>query len=238
LVNQPLDKAGPLTPVADYSALTTNTNKSRLLEAVKFGHQMWRLQARFQNISINAVSAMGVPGCLAGPALEPLIKTAPGVAGDIGNARDLRDAVARGVSTCFADWQGLVTVPGLPWYPSFAAFPAPQAPPMPNVPTPLIACPSGGLARLGHASLKQEMIAALPAALKAPLEGCVGQLAQSLAQFFTMWLPMQMVTQVLGQGPIPSFAPPYVPVGPVLNGSIISAPGHLMAGSQPPMIVV
>ena len=46
---------------------------------------------------------------------------------------------------------------------------------------------------------------------------------------FMMWLPMQMVMLVLGRGPIPTFAPPYVPVGPVVAGSVISAPGHLLA---------
>ena len=34
---------------------------------------------------------------------------------------------------------------------------------------------------------------------------------------------------VLGKGPIPTFAPPFVPVGPVMGGDNIAAPGHLMA---------
>jgi hypothetical protein len=41
-----------------------------------------------------------------------------------------------------------------------------------------------------------------------------------------MWMPLQMVTNVFGRGPVPSFAPPYVPVGSVIGGSIIEAPTH------------
>jgi hypothetical protein len=36
----------------------------------------------------------------------------------------------------------------------------------------------------------------------------------------------------MGKGPIPSFAPPYVPVGPVVMGDNISAPGHVIAGPR------
>jgi len=37
-----------------------------------------------------------------------------------------------------------------------------------------------------------------------------------------------MVKGVLGSGPVPTFAPPYVPVGPVLGGTAISPPGALL----------
>ena len=35
-----------------------------MLDAVKFAHQMWKLQAKFQNLMINALTALGTPGCL------------------------------------------------------------------------------------------------------------------------------------------------------------------------------
>ena len=44
-----------------------------------------------------------------------------------------------------------------------------------------------------------------------------------------MWLPMQQVMLVMGKGPIPTFAPPFVPVGPVVMGDNLPIPGHLMA---------
>jgi hypothetical protein len=33
----------------------------------------------------------------------------------------------------------------------------------------------------------------------------------------------------MGSGPVPTYAPPYVPVGPVVMGDNIATPGHLMA---------
>src|SRR5215470_17248904 len=117
-----------------------------MIDAVQFSHNMWKLQAKFKDLKIMAVCAIGTPGCLDGPELESNIKNAPMVASFTGNKAKHRDAVAKGVSKCFKDWQGQVTVPGLPWYPAFAAFPGPQAPPLPNVPMPLITCVSAKMA--------------------------------------------------------------------------------------------
>src|SRR5258708_23713997 len=138
-----------------------------MIDAVQYAHNMWKLQAKFQNLQVMAVSAIGSPGCLDGPELESLIKNAPMCASFSGNKGKYRDAVAAGVSKCFKDWQGKVMVPGLPWYPAFAAFPGPMAPPMPNVPTPLIACPSAKMASIcAPSDMKSAMIDALDGGLK------------------------------------------------------------------------
>lgn len=206
-----------------------------MLDAVTFAHNMWKLQARFQNLKIMAVSAIGTPGCLTGPELEPFIKMFPPAAAMIGNMAKHRDAVAKGVSTCFKRWQDQVTVPGLPWYPAFAAFPGPMAPPMPNVPTPLIACPSAMMSEIvSPMSMKTEMDNALDAGMKQKdtdhqYEALHDAIATVLALAFLTWLPAQQVMLVLGMGQIPTFAPPVVPVGPVLNGQNLPIPGHLMS---------
>src|SRR5438105_3751406 len=96
-----------------------------MIDAVGYSHNMWKLQAKFKDLQVMAVSAIGSPGCLDGPELESNIKNAPMVASFDGNMKKHRDAVAKGVSKCFKDWQGQVSVPGLPWYPAFAAFPGP-----------------------------------------------------------------------------------------------------------------
>jgi hypothetical protein len=44
-----------------------------------------------------------------------------------------------------------------------------------------------------------------------------------------IWIASQMVMLVMGKGPIPTFAPPFVPVGPVVGGDNIATPGHLMS---------
>src|SRR5262249_39260908 len=114
-----------------------------MFDAVKYSHTMWKLQAKFQNLQVMSLTAIGSPGCLDGPELESNIKNAPMVASYSGNKAKYRDAVAAGVSKCFKNWQGQVMVPGLPSYPAFGAFPGPMAPPMPNIPMPLITSISG-----------------------------------------------------------------------------------------------
>jgi hypothetical protein len=163
------------------------------------------------------------------------MKNAPMVASWSDGKAKHRDAIAKGVSKCFKDWQSKVTVPGLPWYPAFAAFPGPMAPPMPNVPTPLIACPSAMMSAMATpSSMKSEMDSALDGGIKDKdpekhYEALHEAVATVISAGFMIWLPSQMVMNVLGKGPVPSFAPPYVPVGPVVGGDNIAAPGHLAA---------
>ena len=204
----------------------------KLLDAVRFAVDMWKLQAKFRNIKIYAVAATGAPGCLDGPDLESLINHAPTVAGMQGHEAELRDAVAEGVADCFDDWQDKVIVPGLPWYPAFAAWPGPSAPPMPNVPVPLISCTSSSLNKIATPGpLTDAMVDALPDSLQVDtITTPLGAIAASLAMAFSIWVASQQVMNVLGKGKVPAFAPPYVPVGPVVNGSVISQPGHLAAG--------
>ena len=180
-----------------------------------------------------AVSAIGTPGCLDGPELAPNIRNAPNVVAWTDAKADLRDAVADGVASCFGQRQDPVTVPGLPWYPAFAAWPGPTAPPTPNVPTPRIALPSAKLSMIiVPGNLQSAMYNALPDALQVTdVEKILEGLATVLALAFKTWLPAALVMLVMG--PVPTFAPPYCPVGPVGNGDVISAPGHL-AAAQPP----
>jgi len=206
-----------------------------MIDAVQYSHNMWKLQAKFDGLQVMSVSAIGSPGCLKGPELESNIKNGPSAASMSGNMGKHRDAVAKGVSKCFKDWQDQVTVPGLPWYPAFAAFPGPMAPPMPNIPMPLITCISS---KMSSIIMPDDMTKAMDDALDSSMKdkdpdkqyhALHDAIATVLSLAFLMWLPMQQVMLVLGKGPIPTFAPPFVPVGPVVGGDNIAAPGHLMA---------
>ena len=205
-----------------------------MIDAVAFAHNAWKMQAKFDGLKVMAVLAIGAPGCLKGPALESDIQNAPQCAAFTGNMAKHRDAVAKGVSKCFKNWQDQVMVPGLPWYPAFAAFPGPMAPPMPNVPMPLITCVS---AKMTEILLPGPMTDAMDDALDGGMKdkdpekhfhALHDAIATVLSLAFLMWLPSQQVSLVLGKGPIPTFAPPVVPVGPVLGGENIAIPGHLM----------
>jgi hypothetical protein len=117
-----------------------------------------------------------------------------------------------------------ISVPGLPWYPAFAAMPAPVAPPLPNVPCPLVAL-TMSRAQLGATMLKTTMAAqsSVP-----DHQALFGAIAEAFSKVLDLWLASTLVTNVLGTGPVPSFAPPYVPVGPVIGGVGNMPPGGFL----------
>ena len=198
-----------------------------ICDAICKAWDMWRLQAKFKDLKIMAVAAIGPPGCLDGPPIESFImmfapKSTP-------QELAFSKAIAKHLSKAWKDWQGGVAVPGLPWYPAFAAFPGPQAPPMPNILMPLITCPSTKMTAMSAASLKDGMVKALGDSKAMHHKELFDAIGKGVFAVFMMWLPQQQIMNVLGKGPIPTFAPPFVPVGPVLAGDNLPIPGHLAA---------
>ena len=213
------------TPSAKPMSITVPT--SDYVEKVQEAHTSFKKKAYFSNINIESVSAIGHPGCLNGPDLSSLIGSK--MSKYKGDNKKMGDAVAEGVGENFNDWKNNVMVPGLPWYPSFASYPGAYAPPTPNVPVSLSACVSNKLEKITVAkNLYNSIWDALPSDLQ--VEGnkpYVKELAQSLATFFISWVMGQMVMNVLGQGPVPTYAPPAVTAGPVVGGHITAIPTHL-----------
>ncbi|MCK7615863.1 hypothetical protein [Roseibium sediminicola] len=214
----------------------TTADQAAVIEAikaaVKFAVDMWKMSAHFSDLKIMAISAIGTPGCLDGPQLESHIRSHAKIQSLSGAARDMANGIAEAFSDSFFLWQDAVTVPGLPWYPAFAAYPGPAAPPMPNIPMPLASCVSSRATKL---TLASELSDAITQALPAPLSSetdFINRVAAGLALAASTWLPSAQVMNVLGFGPVPTFAPPYVPVGPVMNGTNIAAPGHLATAPQ------
>jgi hypothetical protein len=198
---------------------------SSICRAIALAHETWRLGARFRGVMINGISASG--GSVSGPLLSPLIVGNGPQQGLWGNAPAYTRAIADGLGSCWHDWEQSVRVPNLPWYPSFVAFPGPSAPPMPNVPSPMTALtwsPGAIAADTIKATITRKLLQPGPYS---------DELFQAVAAGFTaalaMWFPAQTVSNVLGRGSVPNFAPPYVPVGPVVAGSIIEAGSHFSA---------
>jgi hypothetical protein len=180
----------------------------------------WQSLATMTGVVINAVTAS--LGQVIGPPLAPLIIAG----GPNKTAQQLKftNAVANTISNSWMTYTATIKVPALPWYPAFGAFPGPAAPPMPNVPCPIIQLTQVP-ASLQPAVMKAQMVAALgdPHAPFAP--ELFEAICDAFDKSFKLWQSSTMVTNVLGAGPVPTFAPPYVPVGPVVGGVGTMPPG-------------
>ncbi|MEO8751064.1 MAG: peptidoglycan-binding domain-containing protein [Casimicrobiaceae bacterium] len=219
--------AAPFTPPTAPGLVGSGTQAvDAVVSAFTAAFDSWKAAASFAGISVNAVTAVGRPGCLIGPPLLPLM--APRLLALGGDDRAIAAAAAQGISSNFAAWQNGVTVPGLPWYPTFAAFPGPVVPPTPNIPTPLLALVSAGLGGMTDANaLQASMAAAASVSIRERAKPSFASIATVVAAQFQTKLLVTQVQGVLGTGPVPSFAPPYVPVGPVVGGTAFSPPGAL-----------
>ena len=181
---------------------------------------MWQSNAVLVGVVINGPSAVG--GSVAGPPLQPLIEQTMAGAGV---PAAVAKAFAAPVSNAWSTWAASLRAPGAGWYPGFAAWPSPSAPPTPNVPTPLMAL-GGNSGLLSAASLKASIRKALGTRADEPqASAAINQFADDFAARFAQYRASAMVTNVLGSGPVPTFAPPYVPVGPVVNGQGNMTPG-------------
>jgi hypothetical protein len=183
----------------------------------------WQSATSMVGIIINAVTATG--GQLVGPPWTPLIlaqgpKSTPMML-------KYTTTIANCLGTAWLSYTATIKVTGMAWYPAFAAVPSPVAPPAPNIPTPL-------------AALTQVTASIMPNVLANQMFGMHGDpmapyakelfdaVADAFGKCFNIWQPATMVTNVLGTGPVPTFAPPYVPVGPVVGGVGTMAPGGLV----------
>jgi len=132
-------------------------------------------------------------------------------------------AIANAFGTLWQLWSMGIT--GVLAYPSFAVFAGPVAPPTPNTPMPLIALPSVGEAALSPASLKGMMMANLADPLANHALQLFDAIATAFNIVFQIFKATTLVKNVMGTGPIPTFAPPFVPGGPVVGGVGIGPPG-------------
>lgn len=206
-------KLGPLPPgsgLTDASALI-----DQLCERVSVAWELWQAQAFFRNVVIQGpVALMGEIG---GPPLGPVLLTVTGASS--GPEAQAAQALAGALDDGMKQWQSRPKFPGLPLYPSFAAMPMSRAAPTPNVPFPVAALGAGDAAPHMTAAGRASDPGARAVA-QAVLDAITGG-------GFQLWARSTLVVNLLGHGPVPSFAPPYVPVGPVVGGTVLPTPGVL-----------
>ena len=194
-------------------------------DAITSAWGQWQKMASFQGIVVNAVTASG--GQLVGPPLDQLIKNNPIWATASAANKRYMGVMAKVLGQGWQQLTSSVKFPGLPLFPAFAAFPGPVAPPTPNVPVPFAALTQVPVS-IGSFMTKAKMVLEL-ADKNAPFSALLFEaITHAFEQVYNTWKLSTMVTNVLGTGPIPTFAPPYVPVGPVVGGTAFMAPGGLI----------
>ena len=185
---------------------------------------VWTNVAKLKGVHVNAGMATG--GRIRGSFSSALVSAMVAGQGAPGN---VSSAFGAATAAAWSGWTRRVMVPGLPWYPSFTSWPGPMAPPMPNTPSPLLAIAPGAFINPG--SISSSIMGSLDE--NASDEGAaeaVQQFAQWLSLSFIIWAASSQVMLVMGQGPVPTFAPPYIPVGPVVGGTAQSF-GPFLAGA-------
>ncbi|MCX5743731.1 MAG: hypothetical protein NT062_14660 [Proteobacteria bacterium] len=183
----------------------------------------WQSLATMAGIIVNGPVAVG--GALVGPPLMPLILASAPKSSPM--EMKYSNAIANVISTSWLSFTATVKVAGMPWYPMFAALPTPVAPPTPNIPCPFAALVQVPVS-ISPNIMKMQMIAQLADPMAPFHKELFESICDAFEKCYNLWKVSTMVTNVLGTGPVPTFAPPYVPVGPVLGGVATMAPGGLV----------
>ncbi len=181
----------------------------------------WMKATSIATVIINGPVGVLTPGGVVGPPLTPLIMA--GAPKKTAAETKYSTAIANAVGSSWQAWQTGLT--GMLQYPAFAAFAGPVAPPTPNVPVPLISLSSPGESMLAPAALKGLMVANLGDPDAAHSAELFDAFSKAFNSVFSIFKSSTLVQNVMGMGPIPTFAPPFVPVGPVVGGSVIPKPG-------------
>ncbi len=187
-----------------------------LCHAVSSALWRWQSQAILRDVRVEGVRASG--GRVTGPEIEGLVRGAapPGWL-------EYTHPISSGIRDQVRRFERELSVPNLVWYPSFAQVFAAQATPALNLP-----CPLASLAARARAHLSgQEVYGAVLAQVEQQagaeqppgMESLVAALCEGLDEVIPGWLESTLVTQVVANGPVPSFSPPEVPGGPVVGGS-------------------
>lgn len=184
----------------------------------------WMKAVTITGVIINGPTGILAPGGVVGPPIGPsILSRAP-------KSTPVQLAYSQAIAnTLNSQWQAWhMGLSGTLLYPAFAAFPGPMAPPTPNVPVPLVTLTSPGQAGLSPSTLKSLMLANFTSPQKMHADVLFESISKAFNTIFTLFTASTLVQNVLGTGPIPTFAPPFVPVGPVLAGTGTGAPGCLV----------
>lgn len=187
----------------------------------------WVGKARIQGGTVRGPSAVLTPGSLASETNIQMRMVQ--ILANSGTPQDIATDLATVLDHAWNEWASGFQIQIPKAYPSFAAVPARFAPPTSASEAPLLSQGSS----TGEASLKSPVLAnRLSTALYDPRnqinwrksQQAMESLAQWVEDSFNEWKNGARIVGLIGKGPVPTFAPPYVPVGPVIAGENVSAP--------------
>lgn len=209
-------------------------------EAFRTGVNEWVGRARIQGGTVRGPSATLTPGSLVSDTnLEMRLVH---LLGDSHVPRDIAMALAKVLANAWKEWAAGFQIHIPKAYPTLAAVPGRFAPPTPVTGPPSLSQGSSH----GEASLKAPLLTnrlALALQIHATKVAGAGpdkpitSLANWVDASFSQWKAGVKIVGLLGQGPVPTFAPPYVPIGPVAAGENTSA-ATLFAGPRFGKIIV
>jgi hypothetical protein len=202
-------------------------------EAFRVAVNEWIGRARIQGGMVSGPVATLTPGSLVSDVSIEMRVTQSLTTAKV--PADISGVLAKTLAAAWNDWaRGFqIILPAA--YPKFAAFPGSVAPPTPAVPAPVLQGTSVGEASLKASLLTLKLNSVVRTPTAKALKGSPDQAIRSLATWvegsFTDWKSATMMVGILGKGPVPTFAPPYVPVGPVVGGDNISV-GPVFVGPR------
>jgi hypothetical protein len=226
--------APPLFQPSTMSKNSTDTQKMHIdkigsfidksCSAICSAWSTWQSAATMTGVLINGpVASLGV---VVGPPWTPLILAQ----GAVSTPMEMKytKVIAAVIGTAWLQYTATIKIPGLPWYPLYAAFPGPMAAPTPNIPASLMMLTQVA-AGLSADALKGQMIGQLGDPTAPFNKELFEAIATGFYQCFQIWQAATMVTNVMPLVcPVPTFAPPYVPVGPVVGGTAAMLPSGLV----------
>jgi hypothetical protein len=200
--------------------------------AFEYAVNEWISRARVQGGTVNGAAATLTPGSLVS---DVNLETRMGEILSSWQAPQASMTIARVLAAAWNEWAAgyQLHVPGA--YPKFMAVPAPHAPPTrAAVSPPLSQGSSAGEVSLHAPALANRLVATLrmsPMAAAGPPEPAMQNLATWVENSFNQWKGSVTVTGLIGKGPVPVYAPPYVYTAPVVGGSNTSA-ASVLAGPR------
>lgn len=195
----------------------------------------WRQWTTKAAAGMNQLLAVQEPvACFEGTINGPLLKVTridPGpdltpsfsaMLGGLGVGQPVADATAYAFTTAFRGWAGAVQGVHPLAYPAFTAWPGRTAAPTASVPYNVAVLGGGlGLGSFGSAPIEASLRSKVGARVsEAGASEALKLLAASMSHQLLAWHSTQLFVAP-GSGPVPTYAPPIVPAGPVVNGSIV-----------------